>query len=399
VCYAACSWFLGTAGASGTVIDVSYPYHRKALEGYVAEELSNFTGFCAPETSAAMARAARSKAFTCFAQEQGLHAAGLVNFVGVGLTAALATTRERKGKDRCIVALSCSDGSEEVHEIEMVKGESSREEQDHICSLFLVQVLAAKFLGEPIPGAQDLDNVQVVSHKTLAPSAPSIQDWLDGSGPKDPSRAAWLFPGNSGMQVIQDTISTKSVFKTSQVVLLPGSFNPLHHGHTGLAEAAERVLAPLSKDKEIVVAFELSAHNVEKGSISIEAMSERLAQFNSQKHGKWPVVLDVAPRFVDKAELFPTATFVVGYDTAIRIVDPKFYDGSAELMSSALSRMKELGCSFAVAGRLEPATEEFKCLDDMWDSVPDDFREMFSAIDADTFRQDVSSSEIRASKA
>lgn len=32
-----------------------------------------------------------------------------------------------------------------------------------------------------------------------------------------------------------------------------------------------------------------------------------------------------APLFTDKATLFPGATFVVGYDTAVRLVDEKYY--------------------------------------------------------------------------
>lgn len=34
-----------------------------------------------------------------------------------------------------------------------------------------------------------------------------------------------------------------------------------------------------------------------------------------------------APLFTDKAKLYPGATFVVGYDTGVRLVNPDYYGG------------------------------------------------------------------------
>ena len=42
--------------------------------------------------------------------------------------------------------------------------------------------------------------------------------------------------------------------------------------------------------------------------------------------------------FVDKAQLFPGCTFLVGIDTAVRIVNPKYYSDSAEQMAAVLAR-------------------------------------------------------------
>ena len=43
-----------------------------------------------------------------------------------------------------------------------------------------------------------------------------------------------------------------------------------------------------------------------------------------------PVWLTRAATFAEKAALFPGAAFVLGWDTAVRVIDPKYYGGKAE---------------------------------------------------------------------
>src|SRR4051794_9968871 len=87
---------------------------------------------------------------------------------------------------------------------------------------------------------------------------------------------------------------------TRPLALLPGSFNPVHAGHWGLAAAAERQLhAPL--------AFELSVQNVDKPALTPDEVHLRASQFA----GKADLWMTRAPTFVRKARLFPGTTFVV----------------------------------------------------------------------------------------
>src|SRR4051812_27887554 len=124
-------------------------------------------------------------------------------------------------------------------------------------------------------------------------------------------------------------------------VLLPGSFNPLHHGHTTLADiAAGRLDAP--------VAFELSVANVDKPDLPAEALSRRLDQF----HSRHPVYISRAPTFRAKAALFPGCVFVVGADTAARIVHPRYYGDDPGEMGRALAEIVAHGCRFFVGGRV-----------------------------------------------
>ena len=50
--------------------------------------------------------------------------------------------------------------------------------------------------------------------------------------------------------------------------------------------------------------------------------------------------------FAEKAQLFPGVVFVVGVDTAERIVQPRFYGDSEERMLQALEQIRQSGCRF-----------------------------------------------------
>ena len=162
--------------------------------------------------------------------------------------------------------------------------------------------------------------------------------------------------------------------------ILAGSFDPLHDGHRRLADVASRIL-------NAEVTFELSVTNVDKPPL-VEVEVRRRA---IQLRGVERLVLTRAPVFFEKARLFPGCTFVIGWDTMTRLVDPKYYGGSQSSMLIALEETRGLGCSFLVAGRWDGA--DFRGLNDV--SIPEGFEEMFSSIPQEEFRSDVSSTELR----
>ncbi|MBI2806226.1 MAG: hypothetical protein HYX68_14690 [Planctomycetes bacterium] len=164
-------------------------------------------------------------------------------------------------------------------------------------------------------------------------------------------------------------------------VLLPGSFNPVHRGHWELARIAEQILGD-------AVSFELSVANVDKPALTQTEIRNRLAQFEGQAH----VWLTLAPRFVQKAECFPGTTFLVGADTAVRIVAPCYYQNDEAAMLASLQRIADLNCRFLVACR---ADEKGKCWGVGDVAIPPRFRDLFDGIAPERFRWDISSTALR----
>lgn len=164
--------------------------------------------------------------------------------------------------------------------------------------------------------------------------------------------------------------------------LLSGSFNPLHHGHLALAAAAGRHLG-------VPVAFELSRANVDKPPLSDDEVARRVGQFR----GVGPVWVTAAPTFAEKAQLFPGVAFVLGYDTAERLVDPRYCGGDPAARDAVLRGLLAAGCRVVVGGRVGP-DGAFR----VWDAgaAGEEFRGLFVPLTEADFRADVSSTALRA---
>jgi hypothetical protein len=166
------------------------------------------------------------------------------------------------------------------------------------------------------------------------------------------------------------------------LLVLPGSFNPVHAGHMMLARVAEEL-------KQLTLAFEISVTNADKPPLAGKTVRHRLAQFA----WKAPVELTRARTFVEKSRLFPRTTFVIGADTAERLVAPKYYGDDEVRMHVALDEIADSGGSFLVAVRTDAAAR-VRTLNDI--PVPRRYADLFSEIPEHRFRLDTSSSEIRA---
>ena len=122
-----------------------------------------------------------------------------------------------------------------------------------------------------------------------------------------------------------------------QGLYFPGSFNPFHVGHQGLIDAAIEVSNRSG-------CLELSIENADKPTLDMKTVVDRLEGLPA----KVPVVLTRSATFLEKAELFPGAWFAMGYDTAMRLLDPSYHAD----VPAVLERFIALESRFVVAGRL-----------------------------------------------
>jgi hypothetical protein len=210
------------------------------------------------------------------------------------------------------------------------------------------------------------------------------------------------------------------------VLIVPGSFNPPHAGHVGLANAAVAALrrlrrremdegggdvssaghrfrapSPSSPSSRSVstsilrsmwdavdehtdgqydppVLFEMSVTNADKPPLDPTEVERRVDLFaslsllSSEMPKDWAVILTTAPLFSQKTGVLNSVlttdnlakgrhqrkmSFVLGTDTLLRIINPKYYGNSLGGMISALLCMKESGVHFIVGGRLDQGTK------------------------------------------
>src|SRR5438132_6843852 len=291
------------------------------------------------------------------------------DLVGLGATAALVSDRPRKGEHRFHIAFANSAGIAHCTCV-LAKGRRDRAAEEDLVSRAIVLWLA-RACGIAAPGI-------------AAPSRRSLLD-ADEHYAETVVAAVDTFDQLLAGELDRVTVQPDGQMMLSApqpLMLFPGSFNPLHEGHVLLARVAEEL-------RQLPLAFEISVTNVDKPPLAGETVRRRLAQFA----WKWPVELTRAPTFVEKSRLFPGTTFVIGADTAERLVAPKYYGDDELRMHVALEEIANSGGSFLVAVRID-AVGRVRALNDI--PVPRRYADLFTEIPEQRFRVDTSSSEPRA---
>ena len=353
---------LRVPGGSRLLIEAQVPYDELALAAFLGFAPAQA---CSADTAIAMAQSARARAAR-LVPSTGVGVG--TDLVGLGATAALVSDRPRKGEHRLHIAFANSAGpnSTGAHcTCVLAKGRRDRAAEEDLVSRAIVLWLAHA-CGIAAPSPRSLLDVDEHFEETVVATVDTIDQLLAG-------------------ELDRVTVQPDGQMMLSaprHPVVLPGSFNPMHAGHVLLARVAEEL-------RQLPSAFEISVTNVDKPPLAGETVRRRVAQFA----WKSPVELTRAPTFVEKSRLFPGTTFVIGADTAERLVAPKYYGDDEVRMHVALEEIADSGSSFLVAVRTDAAAR-VRTLNDI--AVPRRYADIFSEIPEHRFRVDTSSSEIRA---
>lgn len=345
------SWLLNHPGASHSIIEVQVPYSEQALAAYLASAGPHGAN---EQTSRDMAGRAFVRAASFAEPGQGC--------IGVGCSAALATSRLRRGADRGCIALRL-EGAYRLYTLRFDKGAADRLEQEEVLSRLALEAIV-EACGGPVAGAS-LPDYAHLARRELA---------LD-----DP--LGLLFAGELDVVEMRSDGMIVPEVERGQRLFLSGSFNPLHEGHEQLVTAAGQLSGRQPS-------LELSIENVDKPPLQRSEVERRLAQMR----GRFPVVMTRSPTFLQKARLFGGCHFALGYDTAVRLLQGQYYDEGERGVAAALEEFAAGSCRFWVAGRVE--RDAYRTLDDI--DVPAEYADLFASV---PFRMDVSSTELRARKA
>lgn len=349
-------WLTQVPGASRTLLEATVPYAHEAFDAYVEGPVKQYA-------SEAAARRLAGRSLNRALTLRGGPSAAAAPLVGLGVAAALVTDRPRRGTHRVHVA-AWQAGRVVSRSLVMEKEARSRPEEEEVVARLALNTLTDALgisgnVAVPLRGdetvTQKTDNHVAALQRLQAGNTDFVGIYADG------------------------TLRLRGI---KPQLLLCGSFNPLHAGHLALAAAA-------MAREEKPLAFEITMRNADKPALAAAEVSGRLAQFA----GRWPVYVTRAATFLEKARLFPDTAFVIGFDTAERILQPRFYGDDPVALDAALAEIGALGGRFLVAGR-QGADGRFRppaTLD-----VPAAHQHLFDALPA--FRYDISSTALRSAR-
>lgn len=289
--------FTGVAGISSRYLGGVSCYHPVGFRRFCGTTLSE--GFCSENGAILLARGAYREA----------QSFGDLHVLGIGITAALSTTRVLKGGGR--VWLACVTKHAVFTETLDLVEEDSRARQIDMAIRWCLDRIYLMISG----GAPELKACGNIARlHQQAQLAPMLVD-VDGSS----------------APLVEEQLKGTIVF--------PGSFNPLHFGHLRIAQ-----LLSMLTGREVVWELCLSNADVSKPSLTIEDLERRLPIMRGSR-----AIVGNLRLFVDKARVYRT-DFAVGADTWQRIFDVT-YLRPEQTKRDLLAEFDDLGVEFFVFQR------------------------------------------------
>lgn len=274
-------------GISSVFVGASFPYERESAQDFLHFDPGTY---CSPTMAVALAMESFYRAIKD----------GGVGPIGIGLTASVASTQPHRGDHR-IFGAWFSDRGCEVRSTIVPKGFGL---QDRLRDGRTADLIGLSLLRSAVgfPGPSPARSSEMLIDEEIDTVSDSIDD---------------------GDSIAREIFFKRPFFRADgsrqadpagqSLTLFPGSFNPPHEGHFGMADEVQR------RFKKPVI-FAIEATPPHKPIPSVASLLRRAKALKGRE------VLFTAgdPLFLDKARQYPNSEFIVGADTLIRMCDPKW---------------------------------------------------------------------------
>ena len=344
-------------GSGGFLVGCSFPY--------ATSETDRFLGFKPPDgyvsrsTAIHLAMQSYIKAAEHLISQKRSGKETEKSPVGIGVTAAVATSRPLRGGYRAHLSVVTKNNVQACeYVLEDGVGLAAREMHSATCDIMALDSILATLGMQQFGTPLALANVPQQEQRDLLFSRPLFTSW---GGREE-------FTAKGG----------------ENIVFLSGSFNPLHDGHRNMAAAVEKATG-----RKVI--YNTTADSVHKNWLTVTEMLTRAAQVRVDHWNGHPYPILFTqndPLFVDKIRLFPGANFAVGADTVARMLEPVWYPDGELGVQRMLDELRDGGAHFFVFGR--QIGDRFMTMMDI--RMHHSLLSMFTPIDG---RWDISSTEIR----
>ncbi|WP_440955887.1 hypothetical protein ACSAZK_02705 [Methanosarcina sp. Mfa9] len=339
---------------SATVLDAAVPYGMKAMDRFLGRKPEKY---CSEKTARSMAMVAYQRALEL---SKGSDGSADLDVIGIGATCKLKAANEREGRKHEVHVAIQAYRETGVRTLELT-ADRTREEEEKIAAALIFNVLAHHCgvpeidlpngigtkdgIGTGIETAEGEREREKIFEKYASVSG-AVGDLLrqQSCSPESPCETAGVARINFDEAI--DTEKSPEYTKSEEIKLVfSGSFDPCHKNHVFMAKRA-------SKKYNSPVHFEISLTNVDKPPIDFISLDQRLDSLRKYKREAFMggVYLTNAPLFLQKADLFPNSTFIIGADTFNRLFDAKYY-GGIEDTAAILRSFQEKNVRFMVFHR------------------------------------------------